>query len=211
MLGRIVIALVATIGLDLPAWADSAASPSPATPPVLSPSGAMPPASAPSLPSLALDPEAPSPWAGLYVGGEVTAAFAKGAKPGFGGAAFAGYNHEFSNNLVIGVEGSTGYEPNVFAHSPYRGFDFGETSVRVGYDMGRFMPYVTAGVVLAKPVSFGVPAYTGATDSMNALFAPGGDLRAFGTVGAGFDYAVTDKLTFGMEVRTGTGRGPVFP
>jgi opacity protein-like surface antigen len=169
------------------------------------------PASTPTLPSLALNPEAPSPWAGFYVGTEVEAAFAKGSKPGFGGAAFAGYNRELPNNLVIGVQGSAGYAPYLFASGPARGFNFAETSAKVGYDMGRFMPYITAGVVFAKSSAFGVPAYTGAADSMNALFAPGGDLRAFGEVGAGFDYAITNNLSVGLEVRTGAGRGPVPP
>jgi outer membrane immunogenic protein len=166
-------------------------------------------ASAPTLPSLALNPEASSPWTGLYVGSEVTATFAKGSKPGFGGAAYAGYNHEFSNNLVLGVQGATGYAPSLFGHG--RGFDFAETSVKAGYDMGRFMPYVTASVVLAKPNTFGVPAYTGAADSMNSLFSSGGDLRAFGTVGAGFDYAINNNLSVGMEVRAGTGNGVIAP
>jgi opacity protein-like surface antigen len=165
----------------------------------------------PTLPSLALNPEASSPWTGLYVGSEVMAAFAKGSKPGFGGAAFAGYNHEFDNNLVIGVEGKVGYAPLLFAHGPYRGFNFAETSAKVGYDMGRFMPYLTAGVVLAKSNAFGVPAYTGATDSINSLFSEGGNLQAYGTVGAGFDYAVTNNLTVGMEVRANAGRGMIAP
>ncbi len=169
------------------------------------------PASAPSLPSLALNPEAPSPWAGFYVGSEVEAAFAKGSKPGFGGAAFAGYNRELPNNLVIGVQGSAGYAPYLFASGPSHGFNFAEASAKVGYDMGRFMPYVTAGIVLARSNAFGVPAHTGAADSMNALFAPGGALQAAGVVGAGFDYAVTDKLTVGVEVRAGAGHAPLTP
>ena len=169
-----------------------------------------PAASAPTLPSLALNQEAPSPWTGFYVGGEVDAAFAKGSKPGFGGAGFAGYNHEFSNNLVLGVEAKTGYAPYLFASGPNHGFNFAETSAKVGYDMGRFMPYVTAGVVFAKSNTFGVPAYTGAADSLNSLFSPGGGLSTFGSVGAGFDYAITNKLTFGMEVRAASGHG-VFP
>jgi opacity protein-like surface antigen len=194
---RSTIAIAALGALCAPAFADQA-SPSPST-------------AAPSLPSLAMDPQASSPWTGLYVGSEVMAAFAKGSKPGFGGAAFAGYNREFENNLVIGVQGSTGYAPYLFTHGPSRGFDFAESNVMVGYDMGRFMPYVTAGIALAKPNSFGVPAFTGAADSMNSLFSSGGDLRAFGTVGAGFDYAVTDKLTFGMAVTAGAGHGPFGP
>jgi outer membrane immunogenic protein len=194
---KFALTLAALAMLCLPARADQATAPASA-PPTL-------------LPSLAANPEAPSPWAGLYVGSEVEAAFAKGSKPGFGGAAFAGYNREFDNNLVLGVQGATGYAPFLFAHGPAGGFNFAETSVSVGDDMGRFMPYLTAGVALAKPNSFGVPAFTGATDSMNSLFSSGGDLRALGVVGAGFDYQVTDKLSFGVAVTTGTGRGPFAP
>jgi outer membrane immunogenic protein len=166
---------------------------------------------APTLPSLALNPEAPSPWAGFYFGSEVEAAFAKGSKPGFGGAAFAGYNRELPNNLVIGVQGTAGYAPYLFAGGPAHGFNFAEASAKVGYDMGRFMPYITAGIVFAKSNAFGVPAYTGAADSMNALFAQGGALQAAGVVGAGFDYAVTDKLSVGVEVRAGAGHAPLAP
>ncbi|HXW19199.1 MAG TPA: hypothetical protein VEK35_01705 [Roseiarcus sp.] len=168
-------------------------------------------ASPPSLPSLALDPQASSPWTGLYVGSEVTASFAKGFKPGFGGAAFAGYNREFENNLVIGIQGSAGYAPYLVAHGPSRGFNFAETNFMVGYDMGRFMPYVTGGIALAKSNTFGVPAFTGGADSMNSLFSSGGDLQAFGTVGAGFNYAITDKLSVGMAVTAGAGHAPLFP
>ena len=167
---------------------------------------------APILPSLAVNPEAPSPWAGFYFGSEVEAAFAKGSKPGFGGAAFAGYNRELPNNLVIGVQGTAGYAPYLFASGPAHGFNFAEASTKVGYDMGRFMPYITAGVVFAKSNAFGVPAYTGASDSMNALFAQGGGaLQAAGVVGAGFDYAVNDKISVGVEVRTGVGNAPLAP
>jgi outer membrane immunogenic protein len=172
---------------------------------------AAPATTAPQIPSLAANPEAPSPWAGLHVGSEVMATFAKGSKPGFGGAAFAGYNREFNNNLVIGIEGSTGYAPYLFALGPSHGFNFAESNVTVGYDMGRFFPYVTAGVAFAKSSTFGVPAFTGAADSMNTLFSSGGDLRALGTVGAGFDYAITDKLSVGMAVTAGAGRGPFVP
>jgi opacity protein-like surface antigen len=195
MAPKSLIAIAAFCALSTPALADEATSP-PAAPP---------------LPSLALNPEASSPWTGLYVGSEVMATFAKGFKPGFGGAAFAGYNREFENNLVIGIQGSAGYAPYLVAHGPSRGFNFAETSFTIGYDMGRFMPYVTGGIALAKSESFGVPAFTGAADSMNSLFSSGGDLQAFGTVGAGFNYAITDKLTFGMEVTAGAGHAPLFP
>ncbi len=85
------------------------------------------------------------------------ATFAKGSKPGFGGAAFAGYNRELDNNLVIGDPGQRNrLRALPFREGPARGFNFAETSVKVGYDMGRFMPYVTVGVAFAKPNAFGV-------------------------------------------------------
>jgi opacity protein-like surface antigen len=191
MIFRSFIAFAAVCAISASAWADDA--------------------TAPTLPSLALNPPATSPWTGFYVGSEFMAAFAKGSKPGFGGAGFAGYNHEFDNNLVLGVQATAGYAPFLFGQGPYRGFNYAETSVKAGYDMGRFMPYVTAGVGFAKAQSFGVPAYTGAANSMNELFSSGGDLHAVGMVGAGFDYAVTNNLTFGMEVRANAGRGPYGP
>jgi opacity protein-like surface antigen len=189
------LAALATLGaLALPAEADQTSAP------------ALP---APTLPSLAVNPEASSPWTGLYVGSEVMATFAKGSKPGFGGAAYAGYNHEFNNNLVLGVEAKAGYAPFLFGRG---GFNFAETDAKIGYDMGRFMPYVTAGVVFTKANVFGAPAYTGAADSMNALFSSGnGNLQAYGTVGAGFDYALTNNLTVGMEVRANAGHGMIAP
>jgi hypothetical protein len=36
-------------------------------------------------------------------------------------------------------------------------------------------------------------------------------VKAYGTVGAGFDYAVTDKLSVGVTVFAGVGRGPAAP
>jgi outer membrane immunogenic protein len=173
-------------------------------------------ATPPTLPSLALNPQAPdpsmsSPWTGLYVGSELSASFAKGVKGGrFGGAAYAGYNREFDNNLVLGVDAKAGYAPSMFAHGP-RGFNFAETDVKVGYDMGRLMPYVTAGVALAKPNQWGVPAYTGATDAMNNLFSSGDGLRGIGTVGAGVDYAINNNLTVGVAVSVSHGNAAIAP
>ena len=110
----------------------------------------------PALPSLAADPETQAPnWKGFYVGTEVAAAVFKGGKGAFGGDVFAGYDHRFDNNVVLGVRFSTGYSPWVFPGGATRGFDFAETSVKVGYEMGRLTPYVVTGVALARPTNFG--------------------------------------------------------
>src|SRR5208337_2614152 len=99
--------------------------------------------SLPALPTFARspDPQTTNSWSGLVVGSEMFALSQKGAKGHVGGDGFVGYNHELDNNLVIGVQASAGYAPSLFARGPANGYDFAMTSVNVGYDMGRFMPY----------------------------------------------------------------------
>ncbi len=167
---------------------------------------------APALPTLALNPpappaigpQAPSIWNGLYVGSEVFAVSGGGAKGRVGGAGLAGYSHELANNFVVGIDSEAGYAPAFFAHGPFKGYDFGAANVRLGYDMGRLMPYVTTGVVLAKPTlrngSFD------AADSVNDLFTPTANLKAAGDVGVGVDYAITPHLM--VNVGATVGRGP---
>lgn len=159
----------------------------------------------PTLPSLAADPETQAPnWKGFYVGTELAVASFKGAKGAVGGDVFAGYDHTFDNNLVLGVRFSTGYAPWMFPGGATRGFDFAETSVKVGYEMGRLTPYVVTGVALARPTNFagGLP---NPNDSINGLFAGPGALQAVGTAGVGFDYAVTNNLHVGLEAAINNG------
>jgi opacity protein-like surface antigen len=157
----------------------------------------------PALPSLAADPETQAPdWKGLYVGTGLAVASFKGVKGAVGGDVFAGYDRRFDNAVVLGVRFSTGYDPWVFPSGPYRGFDFAETSVKLGYEMGRLTPYVVTGAALAWPTNFGGGlADPGAT--VNGLFAGPGALQAVGTVGAGVDYAVTNNLHVGLEAVVG--------
>ena len=62
----------------------------------------------PTLPSLASNPP-PSPWSGLVRGTEVFGEVArKGAKGMVGGGAYVGYDREFDNNLMVGIQASTG-------------------------------------------------------------------------------------------------------
>jgi opacity protein-like surface antigen len=192
------LAFAVLCGFGLPARADDATQ----TPPKL-PTFAL----QPQLDSTA--PQSASPWTGFYAGSEVFAFSGKGVKHGAGGAAFLGYNREFDNNLVIGLEASTGFAPSLFKHGPYSGYEFATTNVKLGYDMGRLLPYVTAGVAFAKPdVRSG---YLSATDSANDLFGSPSNLKVLGSVGAGFDYQVTNNLAVGLAVSAGTNRGPILP
>lgn len=171
----------------------------------------------PKLPTFALEgapfaanPQSASTWTGFYAGSEVFAVSGKGVKHGAGGAAFAGYNREFDNNLVLGIEASTGYAPSLFRHARYSGYEFAATNVKLGYDMGRLMPFVTAGFAFAKPdVRSG--GYLGATETANDLFGSPSNVRVLGNVGAGFDYQVTNNLAVGVAVSAGTGHGPIAP
>lgn len=157
----------------------------------------------PALPTFALEsrPADPSPWAGLYVGTEVFGfTGGKGVRGGFGGGGYAGYRHELDSGIVVGVQGNVGYVPGFFRRSAVTGFEYGSTEVTVGYDMGRFMPFVTAGVGLAQPNyrSFG---YGGAANVATDLFNSNRDLRAFETAGAGFAYRINDKMTVELAVQ----------
>lgn len=165
----------------------------------------------PALPTFAstAPPGEPSPWAGLYVGTEVFAVSGgKGVRGGFGGGGFAGYRHEFDNNWVVGLEGGVGYSPSVFAWSA-RGFDYADVQAKVGYDMGRLMPFVTVGGVVARPSGRTLGGYGGANDAVNDLFNATGDLRGFATVGAGFAYQLTPNTTVELAVQTYRGNGIV--
>jgi hypothetical protein len=155
-------------------------------------------------------PQEPSIWSGLYVGGEVFAISGKGVKGGFGGAGFIGYDHVFANDVVVGVRADAGYSPSLARWGAARGFDFTSTNVSVGYEMGGLKPFVTAGVALAKPDVIG-RGFTTPGDVVNDLFDSSANVKAYGTFGAGFDYAVTDKLSVSITVSAGAGRGPATP
>lgn len=172
------------------------------------PAKALPVPAAP-IPTLPIFAQNPSPeasrWSGLYVGTEIFGVGGKGLKGGFGGGAYAGYSREFANNWVVGVKGSTGYTPSLLKFSPASGYDFASANLKAGYDMGRFMPFVTAGVGFAKPNlrSFG---FTGAAGAANDLFNDTGNLQTVGTIGAGVDYKITNDVS--VELAVSAYRGP---
>ena len=161
----------------------------------------------PTLPSLAADPQTQAPnWSGFYVGTDLSVAAFKGAKAAVGGGVFAGYDHRFDDNVVLGVRFSTGYAPWIFPGGATRGFDFAAASAKLGYQMGALTPYVVTGVVLARPNAFaGGPA--GLDESLNAVFGGPGALQAAGTAGVGFDYAITNNVHVSVEARVNQG-GP---
>jgi opacity protein-like surface antigen len=70
---------------------------------------------------------------------------------------------------------------------------------------GGSRPYVVTGVALARP-SYGAD-FGDLSQSVNGLFSGPGAVQAVGTAGVGFDYALTNNVTVGLEARVSNG-GP---
>jgi len=168
-------------------------------------SAADPFASAP--PVSTTDPSADASfWHGLHVGSEVFASAGSHKTGGFGAAAFAGYDHQFDNSVILGVDVGVGRGLYHIGSSGVRGYDFATTSVKVAYPVGQFTPFVGGYGVFARPDSTPA-AFASPFDTANNLFSSGPGLRASGGVTAGFDYAINNNLSVGMLMSVGAGRG----
>ena len=125
-----------------------------------------------------------------------------GAPQGLGVSSLAGasgYDFRVGKNFLVGVDTKSGFATrDSFGFGFAPGLDVSRTTMKFGYDMGAFKPFVSAGVAEARS-SFGINAfnYVGAVATNGSPFAP--TARAT-SVGAGFDYAVTDKLSVGVSV-----------
>ena len=147
---------------------------------------------APAPVESAMPPPVTSDWTGAYIGGSLGYAKIDGSFNGADlfagtpdGASYglhAGYNRDFGR-FVLG--GELQYEKtDVQEGTSFLKFDsIARAKVRVGYDAGKFMPYLTTGVAQAS-VS-------------NSSFA-GDDTGAF--AGFGLDYKYGEKFIAGAEV-----------
>ena len=101
---------------------------------------------------------------------------------------------------LLGVGNGGSYSgPTVYGHgvdpTSIATLDFGLTGtarVELGYAMGRFLPYVDAGVVASRAQA--------SLDQSGPNYAPADTKTAYGwTVGVGMKYAPTDLLVLGVE------------
>ena len=153
----------------------------------------------PMLPTFALNPPTQgSQWSGLTMGSEMFVISRKGQKGLVGGGLNVSYLKPLENNFVLGVSGGMGHVPGSWGGNLAKGFDYAKANVKLGYDMGRVMPYVTAGGMIAKP-NFNMNGLS-PNDPVNSLFSGSGSVRGLATVGAGVDYAITNNLTVGVSV-----------
>lgn len=158
-------------------------------------------------------------WSGAYVGAQAGYGWGRShlkvvangnyADPdphGFLGGIYAGYNHQFANNVVLGVEADAafgdikGSGPGRFAAGPvFPGVDVsgqskwtGALRARAGYAVDRWLPYVAGGV-----------AFTKYKVSVNEGGNITGDSRSLTgwTIGAGVEYAFSDRLIGRFDYR----------
>lgn len=164
------------------------------------------------LPTFARAPQATSAdpgafWKGLSYGVEAIGVSGKGIKGGVGGAANVAWRTAIDDRLSVQFKTSAGYMPGLWkapafggtwAKSGITGSNFVLSEASVGYDMGRVRPWASVGVGFAKPTRYG--GFSGGLNSINSMFDGEGKSSRFVAVGAGVDYAVTDKLTIGVAV-----------
>jgi outer membrane immunogenic protein len=149
-------------------------------------------------------PIAPSSyaWSGAYLGIQGGGAWASGEFSGLGISsseeanggifgAFAGYNYQLDNNVVLGIEGDLEYnwnEQEIFGAQ--FGTDWaGSVRGRLGYAFDRALIYATAGWATTQGyVDF--PGLGKTEETFNGY-----------TIGAGVDYAFTDNVFGRVEYR----------
>jgi hypothetical protein len=179
--------------------------------------GDVPDAPPPSgLPSPNAPPPDPNPWSGLTIGSEVFGISGRGLKSHVGGGGFADWSRYYPDGSFVGFSGGAGFSPAFFptgwATGPggATGYDFTTLGVRAGQDFGRLKTFVVGGLELAKP-SAGPDGAPNAMGSIDNVFSAPSRLRARGSIGAGFEYQVTDQLMIGGTVSASQGRGPFLP
>ena len=164
-------------------------------------------------------------WSGLYAGanagygwGSTNDVGNPNAKKqdidGFSGGFQFGHNWQFNNNVVLGLEANLSFnnlkedwkDRDNNQYSPYYGKDSvkesGSVHVKVGYAIDKFLPYVVAGVTVAKvDHELGCDrSLVTATNGCKTKYHTSNNNIAVGpTVGAGVAYKFTDKLSTGIE------------
>lgn len=174
-----------------------------------------------AAPLPAVEPAALYNWSGAYVGaqagytvgGHVQHEYnALDAAPWFNydltpegafGGLYAGYNHQFSNNIVLGAEadfalGNVGVSGETIEYAGYESstdIDWtGSVRARAGYAFDRFLPYATGGIAFGR--------FSFEERAQDVGVRQNADVNISGwTIGAGAEYALTEDVTLRGEYR----------
>ncbi|WP_181409848.1 outer membrane protein [Martelella alba] len=157
--------------------------------------------------SAAMAAPATMDWTGFYLGagGGYSWLHASSTLPGGGSVSddfnggmasvFAGYDYQFDNKLVVGIEGDVIRQWNEKTYAvPYVGTEKigaewgGSVRGRLGYALGNALLYSTGGLAIQS-----VHDQIGSDDSTSTVYGY--------TFGAGVDYAFTSRLFGRIEYR----------
>ena len=127
------------------------------------------------------------------------------AVPAFGlsGQGGGAATWRISKDLLLGVSSTSGTASFSSLTGAPAGFDFSSTSVKLGLDLGRITPFVTTTLSSAK--SSALPGLSSGFNTTGDLLA-GRDAKTSVSAGAGFNFAVTDSVQFGLSASVGTAR-----
>lgn len=172
------------------------------------------PAAAADLPLKAPALKAVYDWTGFYIGGQVGyggGSIGPGSNPlpaqgvvfppsltGLIGGYQAGYNRQFSNRVVLGLEADASFtSPQDAARlvpAPFNAtLDYaGTVRGRIGYAFGPWMPYATGGFAWAH-------SHVNLNDANGDVFAAPGQIHTGWTAGAGVEFAVSGNWSARLE------------
>lgn len=124
------------------------------------------------------------------------------------GGIYAGYNFEFWNNVILGIDGDITYNSArqnlnyTVTTAPNTSHDFdheskmewsGAVRARMGYAMDRWMPYIAGGFAFAQVKN--------TLYDSNFDYQDGNTTNSGWTIGAGLDYALAMNTTLRLEYR----------
>lgn len=157
-------------------------------------------APAPVVPAPVMAP--PSDWSGFYVGADVGTGTSRSAFfPDVNGTVYglhAGYNDDLGN-IVLG--GEAAYARTDLSFAGVKLDSMSLLKLKAGYDAGRFMPYITAGVG-----NYTTTGFLAATDN-GTLYGVGADMRLTSSIFANVEYLrhrSTDFAGTGADVTLDT-------
>jgi len=157
-------------------------------------------------------------WTGAYIGGQVGYLWGDGdyadsvlnyttpEPDGWLGGVYVGYNYQFTNNVVLGVDADFAWTGADDTSAVFNGglpvpasldsdLDWtGAARLRLGYAVDRFLPYIAGGVAFGKVSG----SYY---DGGGVLVGSDDDTSVGWTLGAGLEYAFTDNLIGRAEYR----------
>jgi outer membrane immunogenic protein len=156
-------------------------------------------------------------WTGGYIGGQVGYLWGDGdaSNPTLGsagiepdgwlGGVYVGYNYQFTNNVVLGIDADfawTGADDTstiVLGGADNGTLDSeldweGAVRARLGYAVDRFLPYVAGGVAFGRLSGE-------AFDTADVSLGSADETNTGWTVGVGLEYAFTDNIIGRAEYR----------